>query len=486
CSHWELSPYKNAGLCGAFMMGEIANVQGRNEFLNGSCCLVGVAENDNYIRPDIQVFEELKAIGEDTTNLLNVVLKRQQEATSKQNEHLMETLIAQQKSQNEHMYIDFNTGMVNYLKYKEDVKSIRYDKLCVIKIENAELLITHLGHSAYQEIMRKILVRVEDIVNDLRNKEHALMKMYLFNESSFFVAADERMSESHFMRICKKMHETYHFFHTDEEEVVVCRLVVCLNQKDPIESALNTLVASKNTQNSFLVCQNDNEGTSSDEEFKMIGVLNRAFEKGGIVPYFQGIYSNKKKCISYYEALIRIKDIDGTVYAPGQFIEIAKKYHMYAAMSRNMLNKVFDLFCDIDVVVSMNISAFDIQSDATKQMIYQWLKSCDYPQNFVFEILEDEAYQDFTPLKEFIANIRELGARVAIDDFGAGYSNLYEISNISFDIIKVDGSIIRNLPSSECNRKLLDVITHMGILFDADIVAEFVENKAIQDIIEQT
>ncbi|MGL4790620.1 MAG: EAL domain-containing protein, partial [Anaerotignaceae bacterium] len=139
-----------------------------------------------------------------------------------------------------------------------------------------------------------------------------------------------------------------------------------------------------------------------------------------------------------------------------------------------------------DEVVSMNISAFDIQSDATKQMIYQCLRSCANPKNFVFEILEDEAYQDFEPLKEFIKNVQELGARVAIDDFGAGYSNLHEISSINFDIIKVDGGIIRNLPSSESNRKLLDVITHMGVLFKADIVAEFVENQTIQDIIEQT
>ncbi len=134
----------------------------------------------------------------------------------------------------------------------------------------------------------------------------------------------------------------------------------------------------------------------------------------------------------------------------------------------------------------MNISAFDIQSEATKQMIYKRLKTCQNPGNFVFEILEDEAYQDFDPLKEFIGQVRELGARVAIDDFGAGYSNLYEISSISFDIIKVDGDIIRNLPSNECNRKLLDVITHMGFLFDAEIVAEFVENQTIQEIIEQT
>ncbi len=344
CADWELSPYKDAALCGAFMMGEIASVEGRNEFFNGSCCLVGIAENEVYIRPDIQVFEELKAIGDDTKDLLNIVLKRQQEATTRQNERLMKTLLAQQQSQKKQMYIDFNTGMANYLKYKEDLKTNHFDKLCIIKIENAELLITHLGHSSYQNVVRKALERIQGFVEDLCNREHALLELYVFNESSFFVAADERMSESHFMRICNRLYETYHLFHTVEEEVLVNRFVVCLHQKDPIESALNSLAASKNTQNSFLVCQNDDDGTSSNEEFKMIGVLNRAFEKNGVTPYFQGIYSNTLKHISHYEALMRIRDVDGTIYAPGQFIGFAKKYHMYSTLSTIMLNKVFDLF----------------------------------------------------------------------------------------------------------------------------------------------
>lgn len=485
CSEWELSPYKNSGICGAYMMGEISNINGINEFLNGSCCLVGIAENETFIRPNIKVFNELTAIGEDTTDLLNMVLKCQQETTTRQNEKLMKTLIEQQESQKKQKYIDFNTGQTNYLKYKEDLKTQQFDKLCVIKIENAELLITHLGHTYYLKILRNILLKFQETLYELRDQEHTLMQLYVFNESIFFIASDERMSERHFMNICKNIHDTNHFAQLDDQEVVVNRFVVCLNQKDPLESALNALAANKNTQNSFLVYQDNNE-TSSNEEFKMIGVLNRAFEKNGVIPYFQGIYSNKEKRIAYYEALMRIQDTDGTVYAPGQFIDVAKKYHMYANLSRIMIRKVFDLFVGRDEIISINVSAFDIHSETTKEMIYQCLRACHNPKNYVFEILEDEAYKDFAPLKDFIANVQKLGARVAIDDFGAGYSNLYEISNIHFDIIKVDGGIIRNLPNNECNKKLLDVITYMGVLFEAEIVAEFVENQEIQSIIEKT
>lgn len=486
CSEWELSPYKNAGLCGAFMMGEIANVNGRNEVLNGSCCLMGISENDVYVRPDIQVFDQLEAIGEDTTTLLNVVLKRQQEATTRQNEQLIENLLHQQENQEKQKYYDFNTGLANYLKYNEDLKTHHIDKICVLKIENAELVITHLGHYQYLKVIRKFLDVLKGFISELDQDEQSLLDLYHFSESSFFFAATERMNESEFMDICNRLHEAYQLFRTPENEILVNRFVVCLYQQDPIESALNTLAATKNTQNSFLVCQG-NDGTSADEEFKMIGVINHALENNGIIPHFQGIYNNSEKTINYYEALIRIKDVNGKIYAPIFFMGIAKKYHMYSALSNLMISKVFDIFENREhEMVSINISTFDIQSESTKEMIYDRLKNCKHPQNFVFEILEDEAYQDFGPLKEFIMKVRELHAKVAIDDFGAGYSNLYELSNINFDLIKVDGNIISNLPNNASSRKLLDVITHMGHLFEAKIVAEFVEDQTIQEIIEQT
>ncbi|MGL5259279.1 MAG: EAL domain-containing protein [Lachnospiraceae bacterium] len=485
CSDWEISHYKNIDLCGAFMMGEISYINGRNEFLNGSCTLVGIAENETYIRPDIQAFNELTSIGDDTTKLLNVVLKSQQKTSSKQNEKLMQTLLSQHQFQNEQIYIDFNTGLPNYLKFKEDLKTKNFDKICIMKTENSELLITHLGHNAYLEIIRNILKNGQSLLSNIQKTESSIMQLYVFNESIFFVAVDESMSESHFMRICKNVHDENHLIHTKNEEVVITRFVVCLHQSNPIESALNSLAANQNTQKSFLICQ-DNDITSSHEEFKMIGVLNRSFENDTVIPYFQGIYSNMDHIIDYYEALMRIQDVDGTIYAPGQFIDIAKKYHMYTKLSRTMINKVFLLFSDRNESVSINITVFDIQSTKTKQMIYKRLHNCKNPNNFIFEILEDEAYQDFEPLKEFIHKVRSLGARIAIDDFGSGYSNLYEISNIKFDILKVDGGIIRDLPYKESNRKLLDVITHMGQLFHAKIVAEYVETQEIQDIIEKT
>lgn len=486
CAEWELSPYKDVGICGAFMMGEISSIDGHNEFLNGSCCMIGTAENEVYIRPDIGVFEKLSKIEDDTRDLYNLVLKRQSEKMNAYNEQLLDKITTQQQTVREQMLTDFNTGVSNFLKFTEDAKQVKFDKLCMVKIENAELMTAHLGHAAYTEVIRRALSRVRETIAGMDADDQSLLSFYVFNESTFFMVANERMSETHFLSICRMFFNEYRIITLpDSDELLICRFVVVVEQEDPFESALNALQASKNTQTPFLVCkQGADDNFSTDEEFKMIGVLNRALSHDNIVPYFQGIYDNTEQCITKYEALMRIVDVDGTVYAPASFMSIAKKYHLYSHLSRRMFQKVFKICRAYHISVEVNLSVFDINSTEVQELIFEGLRSLPDPSLFVLEILEDEEFRDIMQLRNFIKKAKALGAKVAIDDFGAGYSNLLEIASIEPDYIKIDGGIVRHLDTNELNRKILDVTVYIGKLFDAEIIAEFVENEGIQRHIE--
>ena len=111
------------------------------------------------------------------------------------------------------------------------------------------------------------------------------------------------------------------------------------------------------------------------------------------------------------------------------------------------------------------------------------MKKINHPSQFILEILEDEPFRDVETLHTFIRQVRQYGVQIAIDDFGSGYSNFLQLMDIHPDYLKIDGEIIRHLHQSETNRKLLRAITVLGREFDMKIVAEFVENKAIQDYI---
>lgn len=108
-----------------------------------------------------------------------------------------------------------------------------------------------------------------------------------------------------------------------------------------------------------------------------------------------------------------------------------------------------------------------------------------HPENFVFEILENEDIDDYNTLVAFVDKIHDLGGQISIDDFGSGFSNLKHIANIHSDYLKIDGSIVRNCTVDEQCANLIALIAYWRELSNRKmrIIAEFVENQEIQDLL---
>ena len=222
--------------------------------------------------------------------------------------------------------------------------------------------------------------------------------------------------------------------------------MVVLNQKDLLEKGLAPLGYYQNLQTNFLIFDNNTDTNQKlEREMKMIQILNQVIENKRVIPYFQGIYDNEKKIINKYEALMRIEDNEGIIYNAFEFLDTAKKYHLYSALSTIMIKKVLSLFAGKKTIVSINLSADVINFKDIRQCIYNELEKAGNASNIIFDILEDEELRDIEVLRDFIQTVRQYGVRIAIDDFGSGYSNFIEIVKIEPDLIKADGSIIKDI-----------------------------------------
>lgn len=480
CAKWEVSPYKGNGICGAFLMGEIGNVYGVNEFLNGSCVLVGVAENDVYIKPDDSVFTQLNDIEDETKDLLNYVLLKRSKMLSISNQKLLGELIEHQENMKNSLFFDSNTGFGNQIRYKEDMEKKKYNKLCMVRVENSESLITFLGHDGYKKAIKREALIIRRFIAD--SKFSDVLNCYSISDNITIITANDDIGEKEFEVSMNELFKKIHFFVIDgEESVLVNRFILVFSEKDLMESALQTLQITQYTQIPFMIYnQSDLTGNELSDEFKMISILSRAIENDGIVPYFQGVYNNNTGKTTKYEALMRVVDLDGKVYSLHQFMAIAKKYHMYYCLSRAMINKVLDLFRGRNEVVSINFSAFDINSDEMQSIIFEKLEETKDGSKIILEILEDEHFKNFDRLNSFVKKVREYGVKIAIDDFGAGYSNFLEIMEIMPDFIKIDGAIVKTTGEREVSDMLMDTIVFLGNRFNAELVAEFVENEDVQ------
>lgn len=220
------------------------------------------------------------------------------------------------------------------------------------------------------------------------------------------------------------------------------------------------------------------------QRFHMVNVINYAISHDKVIPYYQGIHDNNTEHIHHYESLMRLEDENGTIYYPGSFLDVARSYGLlYDSLSAAMIRKVFEKFRNAEgKSVSINLSIRDIKNRELVDYIFEFLSMVRHPENFVFEILENEDIDDYDELITFVDRIHDLGALISIDDFGSGFSNLLHLANIHSDYLKIDGSIIRKCCEDKESENLIALISGWKQLIGRDIriIAEFVENEAIQ------
>jgi EAL domain-containing protein (putative c-di-GMP-specific phosphodiesterase class I) len=108
----------------------------------------------------------------------------------------------------------------------------------------------------------------------------------------------------------------------------------------------------------------------------------------------------------------------------------------------------------------------------------------DITDKLIFELLEDKDTQDYEYVNNFISHARAFGVKIAIDDFGSGYSNFIRIIEFKPDIIKIDGSLIEDIVQSESNRKTVKAIKVFADSIGAKTVAEYVTNKKTYEIVD--
>ncbi len=482
CSSWEISPFKNSKLSGVFLLGEFGAIQNEhNQFLNGSCVYCGVAEGEAYVDVDVEAFDNLKKIQAQEKDLLDFIKRKRSGSKSKSEADVLNHVIMQEHARQDYKYKDENFNMNNILKYEAEKDIIGIDKICVLKIENAQDIIAHYGQDKYFDQLKHILFTLKEmnVVNALKQER---IHDYTISFDTFLMATTSSFEFEDFFDKMKKVDEIITKHQNQKAGVpLITRFVLAKESENLLEDAYGELQKNKDSQYRFMVAQVIDK-TDDDllKEFEILKDINSALADNKVVPYYQGIRNNKTGQIDKYEALIRIISRDGKLLSPFFFLDIAKKHRLYLKLTRRMIDCVLRDFHDVDCGVTINVSYLDISAKSFVPYIKERLKDFRNPERIVFEILEDECFKEVDGLKAFIKDMREIGAKVAIDDFGAGYSNLLEIIRIKPDFIKVDGEIIKAIHNNQDNKLVLELITSLADDLNVELVAEFVENEEVQ------
>ncbi len=218
-------------------------------------------------------------------------------------------------------------------------------------------------------------------------------------------------------------------------------------------------------------------------------LLQKAIDEDGFDVYFQPIINSvSRKCV-YLEALIRLKAESSQGYvSPDVFIPIAEKKGLIYQLGDRVINKVCSFIRKYNLDkkniiqgIAVNLSGIQLSEPSLPYRLHQAVKNYNLSPKFIFfEVTETAAVHSGKIAQSNISKLRKLGYKLSMDDFGTGYSNFYNMASISYDLIKIDKSLIWQA-FDEKNRKSMTVLLSIINLVHSigcSIVAEGVETDA--------
>ena len=253
-----------------------------------------------------------------------------------------------------------------------------------------------------------------------------------------------------------------------------------LNGEQLLPSASMALKLARLNQSNYFIYDPANRVREAYEQNLIwANSLKLALEEGRIVPFFQPIMDVKTGKIGKFECLARMLDANGQPVSPERFLSIAKKIRLYRYITRTMVEQCFKRFASSRYEFSLNLSCEDLLDTELTDFIIEKLQGSELANRVIFEILETEGIENYAQVRDFIDKAKALGCRIAIDDFGTGYSNFEHLLRLNIDLIKIDGSLIRNLDHNEDALTLTRGIVRFAAELGIHTVAEFVHSPEV-------
>lgn len=192
-----------------------------------------------------------------------------------------------------------------------------------------------------------------------------------------------------------------------------------------------------------------------------------------------------------YEILIRMWDAEGNFVPPDAFLPTAERYQMMAEIDAYVLRTYLEMVSQYPDhieklhVAHINLAGSSLNNADFQANLRQLVNEFDFPwQKLELEVTETSAVGNFNQAAEFIRYCKDLGIGLALDDFGTGMSSFEYLKSLPFDVVKIDGSFVKDMHTDPSDKAVIRYIQEISALRNQETVAEYVETE--QDVIELT
>ena len=388
----------------------------------------------------------------------------------------------------EKLYIDPMTGLFNKAALIKDVSEYKYPKVILMDIDDFGKMNDYYG----KYVCDQILKQMANLIKEFAKNEN--MKAYCIEADRFALVEDNNDFIDRYEELAENLLDIFKgrmLSIKDENGVEVDDIEIhntigfALDSDQTLRKATIALKSAKSLDKDY-VCYF--KGLSQKDEYanqiERSKLIQNATINDNIVPYFQPIFDEKKIPIKY-ECLIRILDRDDVI-SPSVFLDISKRIKRYADLEKQLIKKCFEhLTEDPNLVLSINLSSRDMIDGDVSALVLNLLNKHNVAGRIVFEIVEDEELKSAERVSVFIERAKSMGAMIAIDDFGSGYSNFSYIIKIKPDYVKIDGSIIKDIDINKDSYAIASAIVAFAKDLGIKTIAEYVHSKEIFNVCKE-
>lgn len=274
--------------------------------------------------------------------------------------------------------------------------------------------------------------------------------------------------------------------------------LMCIDQNSRsvqgiLDAAANACaVLQRSGENKIKVYQqDDDEVAKHDERSSWMLQINKILENNLLQLRCQRIHPiGVNEALPHYEVLLSMLDDDGKVLPPTELIIAAERYNRMLEIDQWVIRNAFQWMVENRKVLdelsglSINLSGQSVGDESLLEYIFEQFAITGAPRDKVcFEVTETEAISSIHDAADFVYEMKQLGCKFSLDDFGAGLSSYAYLKHLPVDYLKIDGSLVKDIITAPYDYAMVKSICEVGHFMGKKVVAEYVENDEILKVL---
>ena len=375
-------------------------------------------------------------------------------------------------------FIDPLTKIYNrqYLNEYLKTSSLEHYQLMMIDLDHFKQINDHYGH----DVGDKVLINIVGQIKKNIRQEDILVR---FGGEEFLVLIHKQSLEA-CLTIAERIRSS---IMTHEIKVIGKHIIMTIsiginpfpfyakNFDEAVKIADEQLYNAKISGRNCIKVSKEVDKKQSLTS-KRIGDVKAAIDDNRILCAYQPIVSTKTAKIEKYEMLLRLIDAQGSIVSPLEFLPAIRHTNVYINVTKIVIDLAIKTLKENSFDLSMNLDLQDILNDDIMSLIKdEFAQNPELTKRLTIEILEHEEITNFDVIKKRIDSLKELGFKIAIDDFGSGYANFQYLLYLNIDILKIDGSLIRDIDTNKNSYHIVETIGDFAKKMNIKTIAEQVE-----------